>query len=145
MYQNVPFLNHFFAFLDFGSRGEERRTKGERRGRVKDRSGENEWFWGFFYCTCLTTDFTDLSAYGGQAQILFTAENAKDAREVPASLVFSANSAFKASFAAKLRLRPPRFVVQLRRAGKVNCVVLIHKLADGSEAGWGFLHRDISI
>jgi len=32
MYQNVPFLNHFFALLDFGSRDEERRTKGERRG-----------------------------------------------------------------------------------------------------------------
>jgi len=27
---------------------------------VKDRICENKWFWGFFYCTCLTTDFTDL-------------------------------------------------------------------------------------
>jgi hypothetical protein len=62
MYQNEHFLDHFFALLDFGSRdeerrtksegrrvrGEERRTKGERRGGMKDRSGENKWFWGFF-------------------------------------------------------------------------------------------------
>jgi len=36
MYQNVPFLNHFFALLDFGSRDEERRTKGEGRGEAED-------------------------------------------------------------------------------------------------------------
>jgi len=58
MYQNGHFLDHFFALLDFGSRDEERRTKSEGR-RVKDGSGENKWFWGFFYCTCLTADFTD--------------------------------------------------------------------------------------
>ena len=39
MYQNVPFLNHFFALLDFGSRSEERRTKSEgRRTRDKGRT-----------------------------------------------------------------------------------------------------------
>jgi hypothetical protein len=37
---------------------------------------------------------------------LFTAESAKNAGEVSASLVFSANSAFKASFVAELCLRP---------------------------------------
>jgi hypothetical protein len=42
MYKNEHFLNHFFALLDFGSRDEERRTKGERQERVKDRSGENK-------------------------------------------------------------------------------------------------------
>jgi hypothetical protein len=29
MYQNVHFLDHFFALLDFGSRDEERRAKDE--------------------------------------------------------------------------------------------------------------------
>jgi len=31
MYQNIPFLDHFFALLDFGNRDEERRTKSEGR------------------------------------------------------------------------------------------------------------------
>jgi len=29
MYQNIHFLNHFFALLDFGRRDEERRAKNE--------------------------------------------------------------------------------------------------------------------
>jgi hypothetical protein len=61
MYQNAHFLNHFFALLDFGSRDEERRTKGERRGRVKDRSGENKWSLGV-----LELAFEGLVEDGGQ-------------------------------------------------------------------------------
>ena len=38
MYQNVHFLNHFFALLDFENRDEERRAKGEGR-RAKDEGG----------------------------------------------------------------------------------------------------------
>ena len=37
MYQNVHFLDHFFALLDFGSRDEERRTRDEGRRRTEDR------------------------------------------------------------------------------------------------------------
>jgi hypothetical protein len=39
MYQNAHFLDHFFALLDFGSRDEERKTKGERRGMVETMEG----------------------------------------------------------------------------------------------------------
>jgi len=38
MYQNAHFLNHFFALLDFRSRDEERRTKGERISQVEEKS-----------------------------------------------------------------------------------------------------------
>jgi hypothetical protein len=62
-------------------------------------------------------------------QILFTAENAKDAREVSASLVYSAKFAFKASFVATFRLRP-----QGRRIG------LISKLAEIGYANGTCLH-----
>jgi hypothetical protein len=44
MYQNVPFLNHFFALLDFVGRSEERRAKDEGQGDAEDgkRKAEEE-------------------------------------------------------------------------------------------------------
>ena len=82
---------------------------------------------GDFYCTCLTTDSTDsfdrlrinhtdffsheIVRPGSRREAQKAQREPRitqiDTKEILASLVYSANSAFKASFVANLHLRPP--------------------------------------